>query len=50
VFLLREVGGLGYLDIAAVCNLTPDAVRSRICRARSKLRHLLGDRSALINV
>ena len=45
VFLLREVSGLGYVEIAAVCDLTPDAVRSRICRARSKLRVLLGSSS-----
>ena len=34
VFLLREVSGLGYVDIAALCGLTPDAVRNRIFRAR----------------
>lgn len=41
VFLLREVGGLGYTEIAAVCDLTQDAVRSRICRARLALRSAL---------
>lgn len=40
-FLLREVGGLGYDDIAAVLGLTPDAVRSRIHRARASLREAL---------
>ncbi len=38
VFLLREVAGLGYSEIAATCELTPDAVRSRIHRARLHLR------------
>jgi RNA polymerase sigma-70 factor (ECF subfamily) len=42
VFLLRELGGLGYEEIADVCDLTPDAVRSRIHRARLQLRELLG--------
>jgi RNA polymerase sigma-70 factor (ECF subfamily) len=38
VFLLREVAGLGYEEIATACALTPDAVRSRIHRARLDLR------------
>jgi RNA polymerase sigma-70 factor (ECF subfamily) len=38
VFLMREVGGLGYDAIARACDLTPDAVRSRIHRARLELR------------
>jgi RNA polymerase sigma-70 factor, ECF subfamily len=38
VFLMREVVGLGYQEIAAACGLTPDAVRSRIYRARLELR------------
>jgi RNA polymerase sigma-70 factor (ECF subfamily) len=41
VFLLREVGGLGYAEIAATCDLTPDAVRNRIHRARLQLRETL---------
>lgn len=41
VFLLREIGGLGYDDIAAACSLTPDAVRSRLHRARQQLRAAL---------
>jgi RNA polymerase sigma-70 factor (ECF subfamily) len=41
VFLLREVSGLGYVDIAALCGLTPDAVRNRIFRARCTLRDAL---------
>jgi RNA polymerase sigma-70 factor (ECF subfamily) len=38
VFLMREVAGLGYEEIAHACGLTPDAVRSRIHRARLQLR------------
>ena len=41
VFLFREVGGLGYEEIASVCDLTVDAVRSRIHRTRLQLRELL---------
>jgi RNA polymerase sigma-70 factor (ECF subfamily) len=41
VFLLREVAGLGYVEIGAVCDLSPDAVRSRIHRARRALRERL---------
>ena len=41
VFLMREVAGLGYDEIAGVCELTPDAVRSRIHRTRLQLRDLL---------
>ncbi len=37
-FLMREVGGLGYEEISVVCAATPDAVRSRIYRARQALR------------
>lgn len=38
VFLMREVSGLTYVEIAEACQLTPDAVRSRIHRARLQLR------------
>ena len=38
VFLMRELAGLGYDEIATPCDLTPDAVRSRIHRARLQLR------------
>jgi RNA polymerase sigma-70 factor (ECF subfamily) len=41
VFLMREVGGLGYQEIAAACELSPDAVRSRIHRTRLQLRDQL---------
>ena len=41
VFLLKEIGGLSYTEIAAVCGLTPDAVRSRLHRTRLALRSIL---------
>jgi RNA polymerase sigma-70 factor, ECF subfamily len=41
VFLLREAGGLSYLEIATVTNTTLDSVRSRIYRARLQLRAVL---------
>jgi RNA polymerase sigma-70 factor (ECF subfamily) len=41
VFLLRETGGLSYSEIAETCDLSPDAVRSRIHRARLELRAVL---------
>ena len=41
VFLMREVAGLGYEEIAEACELSPDAVRSRIHRTRVQLRDQL---------
>ena len=41
IFLMREMSGLGYDEIATACELTPDAVRNRIHRARLQLRDLL---------
>jgi RNA polymerase sigma-70 factor (ECF subfamily) len=41
VFLLREEGGLSYEEIAASCDITRAAVRSRLHRARQQLRELL---------
>jgi RNA polymerase sigma-70 factor, ECF subfamily len=41
-FLMREVGGLGYQDIAEATGATPDAARMRIHRARLALRAALG--------
>jgi RNA polymerase sigma-70 factor (ECF subfamily) len=38
VFLLREAAGLSYEEIAAACDLSVDAVRSRLHRAREQLR------------
>ena len=46
VFVMREVAGLGYEEIAAACGLTPDAVRSRIHRTRLQLRDRLSGRIA----
>lgn len=40
-FLLREIGGLGYGEIAAATDSTVAAVRSRIYRARLALREKL---------
>jgi DNA-directed RNA polymerase specialized sigma24 family protein len=41
VFLMREAGGLSYGEIAAACELTVDAVRSRLHRTRLQLRATL---------
>jgi RNA polymerase sigma-70 factor (ECF subfamily) len=41
VFVMREVAGLSYAEIATACDLTADAVRSRIHRARLQLREHL---------
>jgi RNA polymerase sigma-70 factor (ECF subfamily) len=41
VFLLREVAGLSYDEIAASCEITSAAVRCRLHRARQHLRQLL---------
>jgi RNA polymerase sigma-70 factor (ECF subfamily) len=42
VFLMREAGGLSYEEISFACQLSPDAVRSRLHRARQQLRVALG--------
>jgi RNA polymerase sigma-70 factor (ECF subfamily) len=41
VFLLRESAGLSYDEIAAACDLSVEAVRGRLRRARETLRHSL---------
>jgi RNA polymerase sigma-70 factor (ECF subfamily) len=41
VFLMREIGGLSYDEIASACDLTTTAVRSRLHRARQQLRTAL---------
>lgn len=41
VFLLKEVGGLTYEEIAEVCGCTVDAVRGRLRRTRVALRAML---------
>ena len=38
VFLLRESAGLSYEEIASACDLTVEAVRARLRRAREQLR------------
>jgi RNA polymerase sigma-70 factor, ECF subfamily len=40
-FLLKEIGGLTYLEIAAVCSCTVESVRSRLFRTRMQLRTAL---------
>lgn len=40
-FLLKEIGGLTYEEIGSVCGVTVDSVRSRIYRARMRLREWL---------
>ena len=40
-FVLAEVVGLSYAEIAGVCAATPAAIRSRIYRARMQLRAAL---------
>jgi len=46
VFVMREVAGLGYQEIADACGLTPDAVRSRIHRTPLQLRERLSGQIA----
>ena len=41
VFLLRESAGLSYGEIADACELTLEAVRARLKRAREELREAL---------
>lgn len=50
VFLLREAAGLTYDEIAIACELSPDAVRSRLHRARQKLRASLTPRRIATSV
>ena len=44
VFLLREVAGLSYDEIAASCEISHGAVRTRLHRARQQLREQLRPR------
>jgi RNA polymerase sigma factor (sigma-70 family) len=48
IFLMREVGGFGYLEIGEQYGLSPDAVRNRIRRARTTLRGMLADELRLL--
>ena len=41
VFLLKEIGGLSYAEIAVTCNCSVEAVRSRLFRTRAALRTTL---------
>jgi RNA polymerase sigma factor (sigma-70 family) len=47
VFLLRESAGLSYEEISSTCDISADAVRSRLHRARQQLREMLGSSIAL---
>jgi len=49
-FLMREIGGLGYAEIADVLGITPSAVRNRIHRARLALRECLDPPRATLRV
>jgi len=42
-FLLREIRGLSYRQLAAELSLSPPSVRSLLLRARTRLRHRLRD-------
>jgi RNA polymerase sigma-70 factor (ECF subfamily) len=44
VYLLKEQGGLSYGEIAAACEMTEEAVRSRLYRARRSIKRVLSDR------
>lgn len=44
VFLMKEVGGLTYQEIALVCESSVESVRSRLRRARIALRELMNPR------
>ena len=43
-FLLRELAGLTYREIAVICETTEDGVWTRLYRARHRLRRLLSGR------
>jgi RNA polymerase sigma-70 factor, ECF subfamily len=47
VFLLREVAGLSYGEVAALCDTSEDGVGARLFRARRRLRQLLSGRLSL---
>jgi RNA polymerase sigma-70 factor (ECF subfamily) len=44
LFLLREVAGLSYAELAAICDTKVETVRSRLYQARGHLKTLLGPR------
>lgn len=45
-FLLREVAGLSYAEVAAMCEIQTETVRSRLYEARRRLKALLTGRLA----
>jgi RNA polymerase sigma-70 factor (ECF subfamily) len=47
-FLLREIRGLSYRQLADQLSLSPPSVRSLLLRARTRLRHRLGDVTAAV--
>jgi len=49
MFLMREVAGLTYDEIAIACDVTPDAVRNRLHRARVALREVLAPSVVSLN-
>jgi RNA polymerase sigma-70 factor (ECF subfamily) len=49
IFLLREVAGLTYSEIAQICGVTPDAVRNHLHRTRLSLRQILSSPVAPFN-
>lgn len=47
VFVLREIAGLTYEEIARACDLSQEGVRARLHRSRARLREWLKDEIAL---
>jgi RNA polymerase sigma-70 factor (ECF subfamily) len=45
IFLLREVGGLTYLEISDACGISIEGVRARLYRTRIALRAMLEGKS-----
>jgi RNA polymerase sigma-70 factor, ECF subfamily len=43
VYLLREQAGLSYAEVAKVCEVSEQAVRSRLFRARRNIKRVLSD-------
>ncbi len=44
LFLQREISGLSHAELAAMRDMTPENVRSRLCRIRCRLKSLLSPR------